>query len=160
MVFILTIFKSKNLMPVDLSWRLEFCRIILNHHQHNVEFIHSIVFIDAATFKRDGLLNLHNARTSSSCYHWQSSPAPVLSRHMGSNNMWIIARAFHSTSKAWCITIFKLIRKSSSWVNGKNSFKFKTIYDWAPAHFSVPVGQYLNKCVFLTYGLEEHIMHQ
>jgi Transposase. len=144
--------KVQHLMPEDLPRRLEFCRIILNHHQHNVEFISSILFTDEATFTRDGLLNLHNAHAWSD----ENPHATIDSHHQHrfSVNVWAgiigdyLLGPFFLPQRLDAVEYLNFLENHLPELMENVPLNLRQymwyLHDGAPAHFSVHVREYLH----------------
>ncbi|KAJ8940869.1 hypothetical protein NQ318_010182 [Aromia moschata] len=54
--------KIHELIPEDFPRRMQFANWLLDQQRNNVNFISKILFTDEASFTKNGITNLHNAR--------------------------------------------------------------------------------------------------
>lgn len=140
------------LQPSDNARRLEFCQMLLDHHQHNISFLRNIIWTDETKFSHEGIFNRHNS------HYWaQQNPFVTRERCFQIKFSFNVFALLSDNKVSYCIyddnlTSNQYLRILQTTVadfldtlplNRYNSCWYQL--DGAPAHSSTEVRSYLNE---------------
>lgn len=77
----------QNLLPGDAEKRTNFCRSILEKHEHDPNFLHRVLWTDECNFTRRGVVNYHNLHVWSHENPYEIRPSSF--QHEFSFNIWL-----------------------------------------------------------------------